>query len=187
MPLKLCPHLFFFPTRRFRYPFAVPLTLQLDWSLAESFLDTVTPGVEGVQSQGKYILIKIREDANSFFTSSTIGVLLWAVCSGAIRAVFDRFDNAIHSCGRVAYLDLLEEKKVTVSTRPPSYLSMYYRRNCLQLFRDAARCRPSTTPPIYPIQIAAASIVLPPNGQEGFRQCCVKWTDYIVFLVFLIE
>eukprot|EP00752_Nemacystus_decipiens_P014907 g13270.t1 len=88
---------------------------QLDFSQATSFLTSVAPAVEGVISLGKFLLIEIRGDGNCFFTSSTIGVLLWAVeqpGSAAIRGVRDRFRDAIFpKSGGSAYMGLSEVHK----------------------------------------------------------------------------
>eukprot|EP00752_Nemacystus_decipiens_P005676 g5137.t1 len=93
--------------------------LKLDFSDSGDFSEEIAPTVEGVESQGRHILVKIRGDGNCFYASTTTGVLLWAVSqpgSGAIEGVLRRFRGVISHSGRTAYLDLSEERQGYVKT-----------------------------------------------------------------------
>ena len=104
--------------RSFPNPFAVPLMVQLDLSSegAQSFLKSKKPTLKGVESQGRYLLLKVNPDGNCFVGAAVTGALLWAVsetASRAIRGVLDRFKAAIRLSGSIAYAALSREQQVS--------------------------------------------------------------------------
>lgn len=104
----------------FPNPSPAPLMVQLDFSSegAKSFLVKQKPTLEGVESQGEYLLVEANPDGNCFFGAAVLGGLLWAVSqidSAPIQGVLDRFKIAIEGSGRTAYEALSEEQKVSVS------------------------------------------------------------------------
>ena len=103
-------------------PFLPPplLIVQLNFNSerAQSFLWNLKPTLEGVESQGEHLLMKVNPDGNCFLSAAVVGGILCAVCqpgSGAIQGVLDRFQGAIRSSGRTAYAVLSKEQKVGVS------------------------------------------------------------------------
>lgn len=90
---------------------------QLNFGNAESFLTKATPTLEGVESQGDNILVKVTPDGNCFPAAEATGALMWAVSkpgSSAIKGFLWRFRDTFGSSGKIAYSALSEEMKVGV-------------------------------------------------------------------------
>lgn len=85
-------------------------TLQLSFEKAGDFLDNECPGIEDTFSLGAKLCVGIRGDGNCFFSATTVGALLAALCQDDTRmleVIVERFRKAVfRGTNRVSWGEL---------------------------------------------------------------------------------